>query len=258
MLECEKRDYLVKKGWKQNEFGRWSNPFGNQFLNLYSLDAAVLTQSENDIIDSRGVYYKVIKNEFGFGYDIRGRESKASKDYSKWTNYNFPTPADAHILASKLNSGLEKPKHPQIFNYSKVLILKEGMDETDKLNRYFYVPNFTVFGKIALKVILERDIVGQGYWYDFEYPTKPVPPVVSKEEAEKYPLKKDRDLAVTAWNAYERDLKEFYRNSKLKRMFEKVKKEKNPIDAAFFLNERKQESFEQFDLVDTEKIYAVS
>lgn len=250
MLDKKRIEYLKSKGWTKTK-DLWQNPNGNEFSEGYSLKTALLVQNENDIIDRQGICYRSIPNFFGFGYDIRGRESKKSCRFDKWTKINFPVIADAHILVKKLNDGEELPKHSYNFNYNKILILKEGDN-----SRYYYVPNFTVLGKIALKVILERDFIGQGYWYDFDYPVKPIIPHLSKDECSKLPLQKDRENAAKLWTEYELDLKKYYTNMRLKRLFEKIKREKNIIDAANFLYERKDESFEGYELVTAEKVYS--
>lgn len=254
MLDEKKKNFLKDKGWKELN-GLWQNPNGNEFPNGYSLKTALLIQAENDIIDKQGICYRAIPNFLGFGYDIRGRESKKSCRFDKWTKINFPIIADAHICSKKLNDGAELQKHSYNFNYNKILILQEGADIDDNLNKYYFVPNFIVFGKIALKIILERDFIGQGHWYDFDYPRKPFLPYLSKNESSKLLLQKDREIALKLWSDYESNLKIWYNNAKMKKLFEKIKKEKNPIDAAIFLDKRKNESFEGFKLVNSERIY---
>lgn len=239
---------LVTNGWSKSPQNSllWNNPIDNT---LHTIKYAYNLQFIYNIIDKHNLYYKVYRNPYGFGYDLRFMTNKTTRKFFV-SKINRPSLYDAQKIAENFNKGIkDEMSQPYHYNYNKIFIFNDIPTK-----RYFKVKDLHDLGNLAIQIINERDQLGQGFWYDFNL-ANPTPPALSMNEVTK--INSPALIASTQleWEKFYKDLTAFNKQNKLEKMFKTIKESQCPRTAIKFLFAFKDDQFDSFTVIPNDGTY---
>ncbi len=234
---------LINKGWEKVE-DLWihketMNPkYGG---GGYTFKYAVRKQEEFDIIDKTGSYYYPVACRYGYGYKILVTHYK--KGSIKPTSHISLTKENAKKICEAWNSGKIYSEEVDVQKYNKVIVLHEKHGD-----RYFMVPTLKDLEKVSLKIVSERYLEGCWYYGD----EKPEEPEISLKQATTMKEGALKNMVTDSWKSYKTNLKYYEESLISEQLLKDAIKDSDGGKALQFLNNRKYNEYEGFEIVECE------